>query len=258
MGDIKEKLTDAAGEAVGAAVATGIGMAVAGPAGAIIGATIGSVLGDVSSDILTRVLSKKEKERIVRVNDVTKKKIEENIKSGKSLRNDDFFSNSIDDRSTGEEIYEGVLIASQREYEERKILLFGRLYANIAFDSNITRPIANALIKEASELTYRQLMIIKDVGILQIKSARGLDPRKKNHYGEVRGLTNVSIATDILTLYHKTLIHSSTVILDAANINPALLSLVGNGTMLFNLMELQKTEVDVCEKDILDFLTKNT
>lgn len=90
MEDIKNKLSDATGEAVGAAVATGIGMAVAGPAGAIVGAAIGSVLGDVSSDILTRVLSKKERERIVRVNDVTKKKIEDNIKSGKTFRNDDF------------------------------------------------------------------------------------------------------------------------------------------------------------------------
>ena len=257
MGDIKEKLTGAAGEAVGAAVATGIGMAVAGPAGAIIGATLGSVIGDVSNDILTRVLSKKERNRIVQVNDLTKKKIEENIKVGKTLRNDDFFSKHIDDRSTAEEIYEGVLISSQKEYEERKIALLGRLYANIAFDSNITRPIANALIKEASELTYRQLMIIKHVGVFQFAATKGVDIRRNNNSGRVSGLTNVSIASDIVTLYHKTLVHSSTVILDAANINPALLSLVGHGALLFNLMELDKTEIDYCEKEIVDFLTKN-
>ena len=54
----------------------------------------------------------------------------------------------------------------------------------------------------------------------------------------------MSIATDIPTLYHKTLVHSSSVILDAANINPALLSLVGHGELLFRLMELEITEID--------------
>lgn len=148
------------------------------------------------------------------------------------------------------------MIASQKEYEERKIVLLGRLYANIAYDSTITRSIANALIKEASELTYRQLMIIKHIGICQFAATKGLDPRKNNNSGRVNGLTNVSIASDITTLYHKTILHSSEVIFDAANINPAMLSLVGHGALLFTLMELDKTEIDYSEKEIVDFLTK--
>lgn len=257
MSDIKDKISNATGEAAGAAVAAGIGIAVPGPAGAIIGATIGSIISGIGSDVLSRILSKKEKERIVRVNDITIKTIEENIRAGKNLRNDEFFSNHIDERSTAEEVYEGVLLASQREYEEQKIMLLGRLYANIAFDSSVTRPIANALIKAASELTFQQLMIIKEVGILQISANIGLDPRRKNYSGIVCGLTNVAIASDILNLYHKTFIQSSNVIFDAANIIPQKLSLVGNGALLFNLMELQKTDINDCEKDIIDFLTKN-
>lgn len=257
MGDIKDKISDATGEVAGAVVAAGIGLAIPGPAGAVIGATFGAVFSNLSSDILSRALSKKEKERIERVKEETIKTIEENEKKGKTLRNDGFFTNTIKDRSSAEEIYEGILIASQKEYEERKILLLGRLYANIAYDSSITRPIANTLIKEASELTYRQLMIIKDIGILQITAAKGIDPRRNDNSGVVRGVTNVSIASDITTLYHKTLVHSSSVILDAANINPALLSLVGHGELLFRLMELERTEIDDSEKDIMDFLTKN-
>ena len=88
-------------------------------------------------------------------------------------------------------------------------------------------------------------------------TAKGIDPRRNDDSGFVRGLTNVSIASDITTLYHKTLVHSSSVIFDAANINPALLSLVGNGALLFKLMELERTEIDDSEKDILGFLTKN-
>ncbi len=72
--------------------------------GAIVGAGIGSVISDISNDVLSRYLSKKEKDRIIRVKDITTKMIEENIKAGKILRDDDFFSNNNNDRSTAEEI----------------------------------------------------------------------------------------------------------------------------------------------------------
>ena len=68
-------------------------------------------------------------------------------------------------------------------------------------------------------------------------------------------MMNVAIASDIVSLYHRTLVHSSSVILDAANINPSLLTLVGKGVLLFYLMELDKTEKDDIEVDIMQFLT---
>lgn len=76
-------------------------------------------------------------------------------------------------------------------------------------------------------------------------------------HNEVSGLMNVSIASDIVILYHKTLIHSSTIILDAANINPSLLTLIGRGALLFQLMELDKTEIDDIETEAIQFLTKS-
>lgn len=257
MGDLKKKLPDIAGEAAGAAVSAGIGMSVAGPVGAIVGASIGAVISSISADFFSRLLSQKEKERIDQVNKVAVAKIKENEKAGKILRGEEFFSNATNDRSTAEEIYEGVLIAAQKEYEEKKILLLGRLYANIAFDSSITRPIANALIKEASDLTYQQLKIIKVVGLLAVPASQGVDPRRKNTSNSVSGMTNVAIATDILTLYHKTMVHSSSVIFDAAGVDPSLLTLVGHGVSLFKLMELEKSEVDNIEIDIVRFLTSS-
>ncbi len=255
MSNFKDKMIDATGEAAGAAVAAGVGLVVAGPAGAIFGATLGSVINSISSDVLSRLLSKKEKERIDQVNKFAVKKIEENVDAGKTLREDEFFKGTVDDRSTAEEIYEGVLLASQKEYEERKIEFLGRLFGNIAFDSNITRPIANALVKEASDLTYQQLKIIKAVGALHLAAKNGLDARRVNDSNELFGITNISIASDIVELYHKTIIHSSSVILDVTSINPAELTLVGRGALLFNLMELEKTEIDDVETEVMNFLT---
>lgn len=241
------------GDTVGAAITAGIGCAIAGPGGAI----LGTVLGSIGGDVLSRLLSKKEKERVDRACSAAASKIEENEKCGRHLRDDDFFENVDNDRSTAEEVYEGILLAAQKEYEEKKIELLGCLFANIAYDSSITRSIANGLIKEASELSYQQLKIIKAVGVLQQSAALGDDLRRDNTTMEVRGLINVTIASDILILYHKSLVHSSEAILDAAGIKPSRLSLVGRGAHLFNLMELSKVENDDVEKAVMDFLTSD-
>jgi hypothetical protein len=39
-----------------------------------------------------------------------------------------------DDRGVAREILEGVLLAAQKERQEKKVTLYGNLYANIAFD----------------------------------------------------------------------------------------------------------------------------
>ena len=142
---ISNKVKDITEEATGAVVSAGIGMAVGGPVGAVIGASVGTVIKEVYEDLLSRFLSKKERERVVLVTDIIKEKLDENIKAGKAIRDDDFFTTSKG-RSSAEEIYEGVLIASQKEYEEKKLILLGRLYANIACDKSVNRQISNATI----------------------------------------------------------------------------------------------------------------
>lgn len=61
---------------------------------------------------------------------------------------------------------------------------------------------ADTLIKISSDLTYRQLMILSAVGFSQITGIKG----KEEKYTEVRGLNNVSIASEIFDLYRKSLI----------------------------------------------------
>lgn len=113
---------------------------------------------------------------------IAKEKIKSNFEENKILRHDDFFS-ELDNRTSAEEILEGTLLVAQKEYEERKIKYIANLYANIAFDENISREIADRLIKISSELTYRQLMILCAVGFIQISGV----PSKQDTYGEVSG-----------------------------------------------------------------------
>lgn len=249
--EIIDNVSDVAGLAVGAAAGAGLGTAMAGPVGAVGGALAGDAIEKVfkwaGNEISKRILSKREEKRISDVMTVAKEKIKSNFEENKILRADDFFS-ELDNRTSAEEILEGTLIVAQKEYEERKIKYIANLYANIAFDESISREIADRLIKISSELTYRQLMILCAVGFVQI----GKVPLKQDTYGEVSGLNDVSIASDIFDLYRKSLIFSSEAMWDAAGINPSALTLGGYGALLYNLMELPR--IPLADKDCIDIL----
>lgn len=251
-------LSELGGTAVGASVGTGVGLVVAGPGGAALGAIAGSVVEKVfewaGAEISERFLSKKENQRVKSVLELAKEKVQKNLANGQVIRDDDFFDKDINDRSTAEEILEGVLLTSQKEYEERKLVYLANLYSNIAFDKTITRQIANQLIKIAAELTYRQLVILKVIGFFQTNPMA--PTRKRSAFTEINGLNNVSIASDIYALYQKSLVFSSNAILDAAGINPSTLSIGGYGALLYNLMGIADIPLDEMTCEIIVLLAE--
>lgn len=246
-----ELVSSALGSATGAA----IGVAIAGPAGAVGGAVVGTavehVTNKIGKEIRDRILSKSEERKVDAVfteaTDLIKKKIEQ----GCSPRQDGFFNAGENDRSPAEEVFEGVVFAAQRECEEKKEHYFARLYANLAFDKTISRPMANKLIKLAEGLTYRQLLILTTVGVNQSLGDGGVF--KKTAYSHVEGLSAVTVASEVFELYRMSLLGSSDAILDCAGINPSKIRIVGYGALLFNLMELGQP---VQEDDTNDLLAE--
>lgn len=256
---LADDITEVGANALGGSVGALAGTAIAGPPGAVAGAIIGSVVEKVFSkvgkDINDRVLSPNEDQRVESVLKLASDEIEKKLNKGETFRNDDFFSEG-DCRSTAEELLEGTLLAAQREYEERKLPYLGKLYANIAFDKTISRPMANQLIKMATDLSYRQLVILSSIGLFQLNPNAPI--KRKDMLGHIEGYDKISIATDIYELYHRGLVHSSSVIMDVAGINPSLLELQGNGALLFNLMELANMEMNFEFPDVYNFLVDTT
>lgn len=260
----KEKMIDSiadyGGAAAGAAVGAGIGTLVAGPFGAIGGALAGTVVerifSKIGSDIKERMLSKSESKKIGSVITMASEKIRVKIKSGKQLRNDDFFDEKIDDRSPAEEILEATLFAAQREYEERKLPYLANLYTNINFDPSIKRGMANQLIKLAESLSYRQLVMMRVIGAYQTKTIQNAPPLRGKRDGVIQGYQNISIASELLELYRNNLIFSKSVIFSVADIIPAELNISGNGALIYNLMELPQMEFDDTAKEIITFLAQ--
>lgn len=239
-----------------------IGGAILGPAGAALGAiagtTVQKVLETIGNEIQKRALSTSEAKKVGTAYSLTQKFIEEKLNNNRKLRNDDFFQNKVNDRSPAEEILEGTILAAQREFEERKIVYMSKMYANIVFSPEISREMANYLIKLAEQMTYRQIIILQSIGIAKFSFPPM--PLQKTAYNSVSGISNVAIAAEIFDLYHMSILTSSYAILDSAGINPSALSIGGYGAHLFNLMELRDTSGDnsdtlAMRKDIFSFLT---
>ena len=126
----------------------------------------------------------REKTRIGAAFIYATRKAQQRLNNGHKIREDDFFSVHPPDRSAAEEIIEGVLIAAQREHEEKKVPYYGYLLANIAFTPTISRVHGNLLIRLGQSLSYNQLCLL---AVFALKDKFGL------RTGDYRGTSNVSL-----------------------------------------------------------------
>lgn len=247
---IVDNVSEYAGSAAGAVDGGILGGAIGGPEGAIAGSLVTTAIEHMfqrmGKEIEKRTLAPLEEQRIGAVYSKAKEILEEKISHGEIPRNDNFFEASDSGRPASEELLEGTLLAAQREHEEKKTVYLSRLYANILFHPEISRPIANHLIKIAEQLTYRQIVILSVTGFMC--QARSMTPSinffKKGAYRSVSGVENVTIAAEIFEMYQMSLLGSSEAILDSAGINPNALSLIGYGAHLYKLMNLGSLEPD--------------
>lgn len=163
------------GEVAGAAV----GFMTAGPPGAFAGAVLGPVVEHaclrLASEFRHRQISEREVVRIGGAMAVTVTRINERLEEGEQLRQDGFLAAAGSQRSAANEVGEGVLLAAQREHEEKKVPLLGSLLASVAFDSEISRPQANLLLRLGEELSYQQLCVLALLGNNRLHATEELE-----------------------------------------------------------------------------------
>lgn len=171
----------------GGAIGAGISLA-AGPIGVIAGGALSplfsKIIERVAEEFSSRALADREEVKVGAVLSFALSRIEANLSDGRCLRQDDFFEKSLYGRSSATEILEGVMLASQREHEEKKIKHYGNLIAIIAFRSDITKEQANLLIKLGENLTYRQLCILSLVANKDSYRLRAENRAEKDDQGK--------------------------------------------------------------------------
>lgn len=245
-----EELIDLGSNMTGSVAGTIVGLLVAGPPGAIVGAVLGpgitTAIKKIGDEISTRILGPREKVRIGATIVYAVQKIDENKKNGKKIRDDDFFRSNDDDRSSAEEITEGILLNAQREYQEKKLRFHGNLLANIAFHPEITKEEANYMIRLAERLSYRQLCIISLFG-----HSEKYHLRDKSWRGSREDISSekAALLQEIFELYSQGLLNGGgEALLGVGDIIPNKMKIQGITADLHNLMELWS----ISSKDIED------
>jgi hypothetical protein len=231
--DQSNELIDAGLDSIGGLAGTALGFALAGPAGALLGAAAGPfvpvVLRKTALEFKRRVLGQREELRVGTVLELTAAKITQNVEQGLQIRQDKFFQQQLDNRAAAEEILEGILIAAQKEHEEKKLRFYSNLIANIAFRVDINRDLANALVKLVEKISYRQLLLIAIF-------ARDDQHKPIFNFQDEKSVQRLSIAADAYSLGQQGIL-----ILEDNNgysISIEILGVTPLGRLIADLMEL--------------------
>lgn len=233
-------LLNAGAEIAGGVAGAAVGLLAAGPPGALAGGASGPLitmaLKRLGAEVSQRLLAPREQKRIGATLAFAVNRIKERLDQNDKLRDDGFFDRRLSSPSTAEEVFEGVVLAAQREHEERKLPFMGNLMANLAFHPEIDRGYANYLIKLAEGLSFRQLSLLLLFALRDKSSLRQTDYRSTQSFS----LPLVGILHEILELEQKGLIASGEATLGVTDIAPARMNTQGAGSTLVQLMELQK------------------
>lgn len=154
------KILDAGSELTGIATGAGIGYFIDGPSGSFAG-TMAAVPARIAlQEISHRMLGKREKIRIGAALEYAAEIYTERISEGHEVRSDGFFEDPPSGRSAAQDLAEGVLIAAQQQWEEKKVRHLGYMLGNLGFEEQIDGLTASRSLSLARELTWRQYVLL--------------------------------------------------------------------------------------------------
>lgn len=241
--DAAEQFIEAASDVTGGMAGAALGFVASGPPGALAGAAVAPLLTRsfrfVARELRERFLGPREEIRIGTALTYAADRIRKRLDAGEAIRSDGFFDAQNGHPSEAEEIVEGVLMAAQRSYEERKVPYYGRLLAGISFDDEVSRAEANHLLQLLVDLSYQQFVL------LQLFGTNGALNRAQDWRGsdEQPPYELVTALADSLDLYNRGLINNGgDVMFGLLDLKPALARLQGLGFRLLALSGVSQIE----------------
>lgn len=193
----------------GGAVGSALGLISLNPVLTVALGGAGAAIGKGLADAVDKQLSSKEKMRTGGAAAVSLVTIRERIEQGLVLRNDDFFDTDGQNRSSCEEIFEGMLLSAKNEHEEKKIKYIANIFSNTVFNG-IAIGEANHVLKIATNLTYRQICVLSLIeqkkNISQISLGKKL-AREEDGLEELITNESIFLREEIMELYQKGLIY---------------------------------------------------
>ncbi|HEX6666766.1 MAG TPA: hypothetical protein VF081_09250 [Solirubrobacterales bacterium] len=143
-----------AGARIGGAAAGGFLSAVMGPEA---GAGAGQALSELGESLVTYVLDQRPRDRVLRVLGRAAGQVEERRAAGEEVRPE------IADTESEEAaaVFEAVVDAAARSFEEKKGEAIANFYASVAFDSSVSIPDALLYLRRIRSASWRQLVAMR-------------------------------------------------------------------------------------------------
>ena len=244
---------EAISDGVNALVAAGTSATIEGALGVLTGGVVGSLAGtallSTAKMLKERFLGSREEHRIALGIGFAGIKVSQMIATGHQVRDDGFFD-QVDNRSTGEEIIEGALLAVQGEYEEKKVKHIAYLLAGICFDSKLDRGKANFLLREAKALSYRQYLLLRLISSpAEYGVAYDIDLDKLKDKTAVDSIYFVpfDLVQETKSLRSRGLLKDDQKYLSESSFDIGLLELTWIGRRLVELLQLQELDSEDLE-----------
>lgn len=181
--------------------------------------------------------------------------INENISKNKKINNKYLMCEENSVIPYIDELMEGVILSIKEEYEEKKYKYYGYLLGNILFYDDLDRDQCNRLIRITKTLSYCQIKLIHMYIISQTIQVPIL---KREDYTK-SGISDyklLGLLQDTLDMIQKGLLNGSgKLILDVVQINPSQIRVQGIGSLIYNLISINKMPYDELE-DLLEVLSK--
>ncbi|WP_157361040.1 hypothetical protein [Arthrobacter sp. EPSL27] len=174
-----------------------------------------------------------------------------NLSNGMSIRQDSFWEARGGFPPPAQETFEAVLMAAQRDPEERKLRYLGNAYAYIACDPAMTPSASHWLIKTAEALTWTQLQLLSMVASLEELNTSGIILGKGANNWD-----SVSLHKELLDLGSRYFIHGGYETLENGIEVPSSAlptqRLLNPGTLIFGALRL----ADVPHSDLEDIVAR--
>lgn len=215
---------------------------------------IRKVYEDIIEEINENIYSVKENKKILSTLYFSLNAVKENLEKNMVIQENYLKAINDENKLLIEELFEGIIISAKNEHEDNKLKYYGYLLGNIIFKENLDRDEFNRLIKISRDLSYCQIKLINMYVISQMIQVPILKREDYTKTG-VGSYKLLGILQDTLDMIQKSILNGSgNLVLDVVQINPSKIKVQGMGTLLYNLMSLNKMPYDEME-DLLDMLS---
>lgn len=253
-------LIETGAEIAGGAVGAALGLLTTNPVLAVTFGAVGAGISKGLIDATGKYLSHREEVRTGAAAAQAIANINGKLKSGQEMRQDDFFESTLNSRSGSEELFEGVLLSSKNEHEEKKVKYIANIFSNSVF-LPISLGEGNHVLRLANNLTYRQMCVLalinRNKTLLNIELGKKLLRENKDLISQI-SVEAISLRQEIMDMDSQGVIACEVVeeneevwssaritqndndiaMLHWADVVPAGLKLTELGELCYNLMEL--------------------